>query len=173
LTNNTPLRTNGGSLSSRALIIPAALLILGACIVIAHPPTVESRLAMPEDDSPEACVARLLAAEQRGDVRAFLDCFAPSRRTKLETLWQGRSQSRIAAEVQSQSVGMVGRAVTEVTFPDPDHARLVLERIHKEHTLRQRIEFVRTDGHWQIADLSAPEHETPAIPYGTPVVTPR
>jgi hypothetical protein len=62
--------------------------------------------------------------------------------------------------------------MTDVTFADPDHATLVLERIHKDHTRRQQVTLVRDSGRWQIADLSAPDQQTPAIPYGTPVFTP-
>jgi hypothetical protein len=160
-------------MSRRLLILPAAVLILGAAVFIARTPRVELRSAAPADDSPEACVARLIGAEQRGDSRAYLDCFAPSRRTKLETLWQGRLQSHIAAELRDQPATLVGRAVTDVTFTDVDHAKLVLERIHKDHTRRQEIKLVRDAGRWQIAELSTPDRQTPAIPYGTPVFTPR
>jgi hypothetical protein len=155
------------------LTLPAALLILGAAVFIARTPRVESRATPVEDDSPEACVARLLAAEQRGDMRGYLDCFALPRRTELETLWQGRSQTEIAAELRDQCAGLVGRAVTDVKLSDPDHARLVLERIHKDHTTRQPVTFVRDAGRWRIADLSAPDRHTPSVAYGTPVFTPQ
>jgi hypothetical protein len=155
------------------LTLPAALLIVGAAVFIARIPRVESRATPVEDDSPEACVARLLSAEQRGDVRGYLDCFALPRRTELETLWQGRSQSEIAPELRDQSAGLVGRAVTDVKLSDPDHARLVLEWIHKDHTTRQSVTLVCDGGRWQIADLSAAEHQAPSVPYGTPVFTPQ
>jgi hypothetical protein len=157
----------------RVLILASVLLILGGAVFITRTPRVESRSATPPDDSPEACIARLLAAEQRGDSHAYLDCFMLPRRKDLETLWQGRSQSQIAAELQRQSAGMVGRAVTDLTFADPDRGRLVLERIHKDHTRRQRVALVRDKGRWQIADLSTPDRQIPAVPFGTPVFTPR
>ena len=114
--------------SRRLLLVPIALLVLGAVLVVARTPRVESRPEPQADDSPEACVNRLLAAEERGDARAYLDCFAPLPRAELETVWQGRSPAEIAAELRRQSAGLVGRAVTDVKFTDPDHARLVLHR---------------------------------------------
>ena len=160
-------------MSRHLLILPAALLMLGVCVVIARVPRVESAASSREGDTPEACAARLLVAEQRGGVRDYLDCFMPSQRAKFEALWQGRSQSQIGAELQKCSAGLVGRAITQVTFADPENARLVLERIHKDHTRRQQVTLIRDNGHWLVADLAEPEHQRPAIPYGTPVVTPR
>jgi hypothetical protein len=162
-------------MSQRALILPVALLILGACVVIARTPRRESQPAPPpaEDDSPGACVARLLAAEASGDSRAYLDCFSRSQRTKLELVWQGRSTTEISTELRRQSAGLVGSAVTDVTFADPDHADLVFERIHKDHTARQQMNVVRDGGRWQIAELSTPNRQTPTVPYGTPVFAPR
>jgi hypothetical protein len=160
-------------MSRHLLILPAALLILGVCAVIARTPRVESAATTREGDTPEGCISRLLAAEQRGDMRAYLDCFTLTQRAKFEAHWQRRSQTQIAAELRNPSAGLVGRAVTDVTFADPEHARLVLERIHKDHTRRQQVILIRDNGHWLVADLAAPEHQTPAIPYGTPVFTPR
>jgi hypothetical protein len=155
------------------LILPFALSIIGVCVVIARVPRVESAAAPIDGDTPEACVARLLSAEQRGDPRACLDCFTFSQRAKFEVVWQGRSQARIAAELQNQSAGLVGCAVTDVSFADPGHAGLVLERIHKDHTRRQQVALVCDKGRWLVADLAEPQHQTPAIPYGTPVFAPR
>jgi len=158
---------------SRHLLILPALLIVGACAVIARMPRVESAAAPIEGDTPEACISRLLVAEQRGGAREYLDCFTASQRATLEALWQERSQSQIVADLQSQSVGLVGCAVTDITFAGPDYARLVVERIYKDHTRRQHVALMRDRGGWQIAELDTPEHQTPPIPYGTPVFTPR
>ncbi len=155
--------------SRRLLILPAALLLLGAAVGLARRPRAESQRERPMDDTPEACISRLLAAEERGDSRAYLECFVPPRRGKVETAWQGRSPAEVAAELHSQSAGLVGRVVTDLEFSDPHHAGLTLERIHKDHTRRQHVELACEGGPWQIVDLSTPDSQTPAIPYGTPV----
>jgi hypothetical protein len=159
-------------MSNRLLILPAALLILGTVLVVARNRGVERRSPSTED-SPEACIARLLTAEKSGDSRAYLDCFALSQKKKLEMVWQGQSQSQIAVDLCNQSAGLLGQAVTDVKFTDSDHAGLVLERIHKDYALRQDVELARDGGRWRITGLSAPERQTPAVPYGTPVFTPR
>jgi hypothetical protein len=160
-------------MSRHLLIFPAALLILGVCAVIARSPRVEPAATPREGDTPEGCVSRLLSAEQHGDMRAYLDCFTLTQRARFKAVWQGRSQSQIGAELQKHSAGLAGRAVTDVTFTDSDHASLVLERIHKDHTRRQQVALVRDERRWLVADLAEPEHRTPAIPYGTPVFTPQ
>jgi hypothetical protein len=162
-------------MSRRVLILPAALLILGACVAIAHSPRVESQPApsAAEDDSPGTCVARLLAAEASGDSGAYLDCFGRPQRAKLESVWQGRSTTEISTELRRQSAGLVGWAVIDVTFADADRADLVFERIHKDYTARQQMNVVRDGARWQIAELFAAERQTPTVPYGTPVFTPR
>ena len=75
-------------MSRHLLILPAALLILGVCVVIARTPRVESAATPIEGDAPEACISRLLAAEQRGDSQSYLDCFTLSQRADLEMVWQ-------------------------------------------------------------------------------------
>src|SRR5262249_16037275 len=111
-------------MSRHLLIFPAALLILGVFAVIARTPRLEAAAPPLEGCSPEGGVSRLVSAEQRGDSRAYRDGFILSQRMKLETLWQGRSQSQIGAELQKCSAGLVGRAITQVTFADPENARL-------------------------------------------------
>jgi hypothetical protein len=149
--------------------LTATALILGAAVYAVRGPRATLRPAAVADDTPAACIARLLSAEERGDARDYLDCFAAGERENLETLWQGRSDSQRAAELQSRFAGLVGRALTDLAFPDPDHAALILERISKDHIERQQMTLVRTDSQWQIATLSTSDWKTPAIPYGTPV----
>lgn len=158
-------------LQHRLLIVPLAAALLGAAVFASLRPRFEPQPVSAADDSPEACVGRLLAAEERGDSAAYLDCFILPQREKLAALWRGRSPSQIAAELRDQSAGMVGRALTELSLADPDHARLVLERIGKDHTRRQEVSLSRERGTWRIAELAAADWQTPPIPYGTPVFT--
>src|SRR5579864_6184509 len=89
------------------VIFWAALLILAAVVVIARLPRPGSTSAIPQDDSPEKCVTRLLAAERQGNLGAYLECFTESKRARLETIWHDRSPKQIAAELQQRSVGLV------------------------------------------------------------------
>lgn len=161
------------STQHRILLIVVALLIVGALLFAVRTAGVESHSAPQADDSPEACIARLLSAEERGDSRAYLECFTDPQQRKLEITWQGRAPSQIATELRSQFAGLVGRATTDLKFADPDHAGLVLERIKEDHTERQQVILIREGGRWQIESLSKPDWQAPAIPYGTPVFAPR
>jgi hypothetical protein len=155
---------------SRAVILlPVAVLILGAAIAVSQSQRVVSTPAPITEDSPEICVVRLLVVEKQGDVDGYLSCFDAARRSELETRWRDRSPAQIAAELRERGAGLVGQAVTDIQLVNPDRATLVLERIEKDHVERQRVELTRTDGRWKIARLSTADWQTPAIPYGTPV----
>jgi hypothetical protein len=56
-----------------------------------------------------------------------------------------------------------------VELLEPGRAALVLERIEKDHTERQRVELSRNEGRWEITRLSPADWQTPTTPYGTPV----
>lgn len=156
----------------RLLLWPSALLIAGAALYAARGSRHESSQTK-ADDSPQACIVHLLAAEERGDSRAYLECFCLARREELEALWKDRQRSQVEAELRGRFAGVVGRAITDLKFADTEHAKLVLERISKDRTERQHVQLVRDGGRWRIAALSAPDWQTPDIPYGTPVFTPR
>ena len=153
----------------RLLLVPLAAALLAAAVFASRGLRLAPQPAVAAEDSPAACIDRLLAAEERGDSHAYLDCLAVPEREQLEALWKGRSPSQIAAELREQSTGMVGRVLTDLSLPDADHARLVLERISKDHTRRQTVSLSREAGTWRVAELSTSDWQTPAIPYGTPV----
>lgn len=123
--------------------------------------------------SPEACLAQMLAAEQSGDLAAYLECFSNAARDELRAGWTDASRVRIVHELQSSSAGLAGRAVTQLEFDPPDHAALVLERIYKDHAARQKFRFTRREGRWQIDAPPVSDWKAPAIPYGTPVTSGR
>ena len=155
---------------SRAVIlIPVVMLVLGGAVAVSRSQRVDSTASSTTDDSPELCMARLLAVEKQGDVRGYLSCFGAARRAELEAQWKDRSPTQIARELRERAAGLVGHAVTGVELLEPDRAALVLERIEKDHIERQPVELSRTDGHWEITRLSPADWQTPAVPYGTPV----
>jgi hypothetical protein len=151
------------------ILLPVALMVIGAAIAVSRSQRVVSRPATVTDDSPESCVARLLAVEKQGDARGYLNCFDAARRAELKTLWRERSPAQIAAELRDRAAGLVGQAVTGVELLKPDRASLTRERIEKDHIDRQRVELSRTDGRWEITRFSPVDRQTPAISYGTPV----
>ena len=159
------------------IILPIVLFIIGGLAVVSRSRPVSSQPASSQltlaDDSPQACIARLLAAERTGDVSAYLACFAEEQRAALRTSWRQRPDRQLAAELRERSAGLVGHAVSDVEFVEPDRASLILERIEKDHTERQHLDLSRLAGRWQIAKLDAPDWHRPAIPYGTPVFTPQ
>lgn len=155
------------------IALPAAVLVLAGFALLARSQRSETQAAGDKTDFPQACLSRLLAAEQKGDPAAYLACFEGSQRDRLRVLWTGRSESDVSAELQKRSVGLVGHSIGEIDFPVPDRACVMLERITKDHHERQRVELLRQNGRWTIAELSTPDWSTPVIPYGTPVFSPK
>ena len=153
----------------RALLLSALCLALAAIGFAFRPqPGGNSIPALP-DDSPAQCIVRLLAAEKAGDVRAYLDCFAAPLRDRLQAGWGDTPMNRTAGELQSSFAGMAGHALTDEKFTPPNQASLVLERIHKDHTVRQTITLRQEAGIWRVVELSDAEWQTPTVRYGTPV----
>jgi hypothetical protein len=159
------------------VILPIVLATIGGLIAASRSRPAGSQQAGSQltlaDDSPQSCITRLLAAERSGDTNAYLSCFSEEQRTALQTSWRQRPNRQTSAELRYRSAGMVGHAVSDVEFAEPDRATLILERIEKDHTERQRVDLSRRAGRWQIAKLAAADWQRPAIPYGTPVFTPR
>ena len=164
------------------IILPIVLATIGGLIAASRSRPASSRPAssqptgsqsMDADDSPQFCITRLLAAERSGDTNAYLSCFAEEQRTALQASWRQRPNRQTAAELRDRSTGLVGHAVSDVEFVEPNRASLIFERIEKDHTERQRIDLARVAGRWQIAKLASADWHRPAIPYGAPVFTPQ
>ncbi|MDB5347442.1 MAG: hypothetical protein JWP89_5819 [Schlesneria sp.] len=156
----------------RLLGITMAILIMGSVVAVAA----RNRLAAPSvktdiasSGSPEAAIAQLQAAQERGDVSAYLDCFSAAERESLEKRWQGVSQSQIASELRHKSVGVMGWATANVKLIDADHAELILESIREDSVDRQSVTLRREANRWKITSVSSTDRTIPKIPYGTPV----
>ena len=126
-------------------------------------------VASHSEDTPEDCVLRMLSAEAAGDQARYLSCFVDSQRIVLNAAWEGRTASDVAEELRSRGDSLVGRAVTNVQFADPDHSELIVERLSLDQAGRQRATLVRQHRRWEITSLSEIEWKRPTIPYGTPV----
>jgi len=156
----------------RHIILPIVLTIIGGLVIVSRSPPASSQPA-PADDNPESCISRLLAAERTGDTRAYLACFSGPQQAKFIALWRSQTDRQTVTELRDRSAGLVGHALSGRESTSPDRASLVLERIEKDHTARQRVELQRIDGRWLITRLATADWRRPSIPYGTPVFTPQ
>ncbi len=166
--------TTPESKQSRAIfLLPIVVAIIGALTLASRSRPASPQPSLPPGDSPESCITRLLVAERAGAVNEFLDCFSPQLRTELRETWRAQGDRQAVAELRERSAGLVGHAISDLDLAPPDRASLILERIEKDHTARQRVELQRIDGRWLIAKLATADWQRPAIPYGTPVFTPQ
>ena len=151
------------------LLLPLALLIAIASLLAVRSSGIEPQYEHLADDTPDACITRLLSAEEHGDAKAYLDCFTRAEREKLEANW--RDPSQLASNLSGRKTGVVGCALTGLELIDANQAELVIERISDDHVTRQPVSLIQNGGRWFVANLSTPERHEPAIPYGTSVFT--
>lgn len=158
-------------LPSRSIwILPLALVVLAAAVVAER--RLVSGPALPNvAESPEECMAGLIEAEKRGDLSAYFDRFAPTYREEMIAKWGDQSADEVSRALRERSEQLVGHVVIDVEVGEPaGHASLVLERIERGRTQRQRVMLVRIAGRWKIDELTAGDVQAQPIPYGTPVV---
>jgi hypothetical protein len=155
-------------LSRRLLAVTLTLLVIGAIVVAVRQP-VPKPIPPSDADTPQACVNRMLAAEENGDPVAYLDCISGEYRVETEARWSKRTSAEKTAELQGLSAGLVGRTLNDVQLDDPNHARLVLERVSQDYIERQQILLSRESSRWKITRIGEPQRHRPSIRYGTPV----
>lgn len=115
---------------------------------------------------PAECVTAFILAEQAGDRDAQLGCFAGP-------LFDGRQSD--SAKTSSTPDGhrptgkLAGFAITELDYAGPNAATLVLERVYRQGSQRDRVRLRKADDGWKIVELTALGQFAQPIPYGTPV----
>lgn len=149
------------------------LLILGAILWFGRgastPPDEAPTTAA--SDTPEACIERMFAAAQRGDVTAYLDCFMGSERDRLERELAGQPPEVFARWLQEAVASLKGRAVFRNEAPGTaaDSASYTIDRVYESRTERQRYQLTRQSGVWRIQSVSTANPFQPDKAYGSPV----
>lgn len=149
------------------------LLLLGAVLWFGRgastPP--DQTPATAASDTPEACIERMFAAAQQGEVPAYLNCFAGPERDRLERELAGQPPQAFARSLQDAVAGLKGRAVFRNEAPDTaaDSASYTIDRVYESRTERQRYQLTRQSGIWRIQSVATANPFQPAKAYGTPV----
>lgn len=122
-------------------------------------------------DTPEACIERMFAAAQRGDVTAYLDCFAGAERDRLERELAGQPADVFARSLRDAVATLKGRAVFRNGGPDAaaNTASYTIDRVYESRTERQRYQLIRQSGTWRIQSVAVADPFQPDKPYGSPV----
>ena len=149
------------------LLILAAVLWLGR----AAPTPMDVAPSAAASDTPEACIERMFAAAQRGDVTAYLDCFTGSERDRLERELAGQPREVFARSLQEAVVGLKGRAVfrNDASEAAADTASYTIDRVYEGRTERQRYQLSRQSGLWRIQSVATASPFQPEKAYGSPV----
>jgi hypothetical protein len=151
----------------RTATLAATLALLVAAVYFGRD---GSQLAAPPAASPAECIERMFAAAERGDIEAYLDCFAGAELRRLSTERNAQPPERFAAALAESVRPLKGRAINGPSkAPDSDRAKLKIERIYEHHSERQTYAFRRDADGWRIDAIGPVERLQQAIPYGSPV----
>jgi hypothetical protein len=120
---------------------------------------------------PDECVAAAVAAAERGDVAAYLDCFTGELRGQLAAeSAASRPAGRFADSLRASVAGMKASVVSGLEEMGGGEAELRWERVYARYNEVYRVRLRRVGGgRWKIAALERIARSTPEIPYGTPV----
>jgi hypothetical protein len=121
--------------------------------------------------SPEQCVQRLFEAAERGDVEAYLDCFAGPERERLQDQLQDQDRQEFAASLRLAIQQLKGWSVFSPSDaePPPRDVQLTVERVYSNRTERQSYQLIRQDDRWRIHSVATMQAFQPDTAYGTPV----
>lgn len=125
-------------------------------------------------DTPEACIERMFAAAQRGDVPAYLDCFTGSERDRLERALAGQKQDAFAQSLRDAVATLKGRAVfrngpADAAAAAADTASYTIDRVYETRTERQLYQLTCQSGLWRIETVATANPFQPDKAYGSPV----
>ncbi len=122
--------------------------------------------------TPEACIDRMFAAAERGEVDAYLDCFTGPERDRIERELAEQPRDVFARSLIETVESLKGWAVFEAPSKaanTDEIAWLTVERIYANRMERQTYHLICESGVWRIHSIRTAEAKQPDLPYGTPV----
>lgn len=111
----------------------------------------------------------LVPAMRQGNVRRYLNCFAPELRAELQRAAETDGREKFRAALLAQNARVTGVSVSDEEMTG-DRATLRLEWCYQTDSDVQTAVLVRHGGRWRIASLTAVQRSSMPIPYGTKVV---
>ena len=161
-----------GAIQSARLMAGLATIALVAALLVARVPSsspipigAASDAQSNAEDSPLACVTRMIAAAQAGNVATYRACFTGQPLKELSSA-EGADNG---ATLRQSVADLLGYATHDLEMASDGRARLVLERIHAGYNDVQRVDLYLENGRWKIDRIERLDRPTPEIPYGTPI----
>ncbi|MEW6358908.1 MAG: hypothetical protein AB1696_21430 [Planctomycetota bacterium] len=114
------------------------------------------------------CIRNMSRYSREGNVTAYLDCFAPDLRRRLE---QARDEMAggFADYLRQRAEPVRGIAFSDETLLDESTVRVKVEWVFEDRNEVQFFQLKKIGGAWKIADMTEAEYKKPIIPYGTKV----
>ncbi len=121
-------------------------------------------------ETPESTVAKMLDAAKKGNVDAYLDCFAGDLLSTFESRMSGQSSERVSSELKNSEQDLQAHAISRGKDIGEIEVMLDVEKIYRDFNKRQEMRLRKVGDRWKIVEIQAAESFSPPIPYGTPVM---
>ena len=114
------------------------------------------------------CIRTMSRCSREGNVTAYLDCFAPDLRKRLEGA-RDEMKGGFADYLRRRAKPVRGIAFSDETLLDERTVRVKVEWVFEDRNEVQFFQLKKTGGAWKIADMTEAQYKKPIIPYGTKV----
>lgn len=159
----------------RAVALVATVALLAWAVVAgrqrSQDPTQPASTPSTAMATPEQCIERMFAAAEKGDISAYLACFAGAERDRIQREIQQTGAALFRQSLIDAVAPLKGWAIHD-NQPVGEFAELAVERVYQHHNERQVYRLSRDSGEWRIVGIAGSQPMQAPIPYGTPVFEP-
>ena len=118
-------------------------------------------------DRPQDIIYEMFDAAKAGNIRKYLNCFAPDLRKALDQRRRDQGNAAFREYLKDRSVPVTGIALSNDRFGESS-GTVEVEWVHREWKEVQTVTLRRIGGAWRVARLSEARREKLIVPYGTP-----
>jgi len=148
--------------SKTPLVVTIALLAVGFVLVARK----ENKPAV-QQGKPEEIVYAMFDAAKTGQIRKYLNCFAPELRKELDQRRRDQGNSAFRRYLVERSQPVKGIALSEKQL-GPDSGTVQVEWVYQDRNEAQTVSLTKLGREWKIAALTEGQREEQPVPYGTP-----
>jgi len=158
---------HGGSAKTKRVVTACVSIAVVGWLVSAGLRS-QGKLAVKEQ-KPEDVVLAMFNAMERGDVKAYLSLLDGKAKERVMLFLREVGWKEFGRQLQRMHDGIKGIAVLPDEFASEDEVKLKVELVFEGKNETQSFRLKRYGRQWKIIELTQPEHQPQAIPYGTPV----
>jgi hypothetical protein len=148
--------------SNTPLVVTIVLLALGFVLVARK----ENKPAV-QPDKPEEIVYAMFDAAKTGQIRKYLNCFAPELRKELDQRRRDQGNGAFKRYLVERSQPVKGIALSEKQL-GKESGTVQVEWVYQDRNEVQTVSLRKIGRDWKIAALTEGQRQEQLVPYGTP-----